>query len=118
MSWKLRTPVAFLIFNRPDKVKRVFEEIARARPPRLLLISDAPRPDRPSDAEKVRLSRAIVDNVDWDCEVLTDYADTNLGTKYRPAAGLNWVFSTVEEAIFLEEDCLPHPSFFRFCERC
>jgi len=116
MSWKLRTPVAFLIFNRRDKVKRVFDEIARARPPKLLLIADGPRPDRPDDEEKVRLTRAIVENVDWDCEVLTNYSETNLGTTYRPATGLNWVFNTVEEAIFLEEDCLPHPSFFRFCD--
>jgi hypothetical protein len=29
---------------------------------------------------------------------------------------LNWVFSQVEEAIILEDDCLPHPSFFRFSE--
>jgi hypothetical protein len=28
---------------------------------------------------------------------------------------LDWVFSKVEEAIILEDDCVPHPSFFRFC---
>jgi GDP-D-mannose dehydratase len=32
----LKTPVAFLIFNRPDTTARVFEEIRRARPPKLL----------------------------------------------------------------------------------
>jgi hypothetical protein len=31
-------------------------------------------------------------------------------------SGLNWVFSLVEEAIILEDDCLPDLSFFPFCQ--
>ena len=31
-------------------------------------------------------------------------------------SGLNWVFSLVEEAIILEDDCLPDLTFFRFCQ--
>ena len=30
-------------------------------------------------------------------------------------SGLDWVFEQVEEAIILEDDCLPGPSFFPFC---
>jgi hypothetical protein len=54
--------------------------------------------------------------VDWDCEVLTNFYSVNLGCKYGPAKGIDWVFSQVEEAIILEDDCLPSPSFFRFCQ--
>jgi hypothetical protein len=54
--------------------------------------------------------------VNWDCEVLKNYSDVNLGCKRRVSSGLDWVFDTVEEAIILEDDCLPHPTFFRFCE--
>jgi hypothetical protein len=32
------------------------------------------------------------------------------------ASGLNWVFEEVEEAIILEDDCLPAPGFFPFCD--
>jgi hypothetical protein len=53
--------------------------------------------------------------VDWPCEVLTHYSDVNLGCRDGPASGIDWVFSCVEEAIILEDDCVPHPSFFRFC---
>ncbi|MFM6532419.1 MAG: hypothetical protein ACKPIB_29745, partial [Dolichospermum sp.] len=56
------------------------------------------------------------EGVDWECEVLTNYSDVNLGCKIRVSGGLDWVFSEVEEAIILEDDCLPHPSFFPFCE--
>jgi hypothetical protein len=110
------TPVAFLIFNRPDTTARVFEEIRRARPPKLLVVADGPRADRPGEAEKCTASRAIIDRVDWPCEVLKNYSDINLGCKGRVSSGLDWVFKTVEEAIILEDDCLPHHTFFRFCE--
>ena len=115
-DFQLKTPVAFIIFNRPDTTKRVFAEIAKARPPKLLVIADGPRADRPDDAEKCAAARAIIDGVDWDCEVLTNYSDVNLGCKRRVSSGLDWVFDTVDEAIILEDDCLPHPTFFRFCE--
>ncbi|CAN5788860.1 hemolytic protein HlpA [soil metagenome] len=116
MTQPLRTPVAFVIFNRPDTTRRVFDAIARARPSRLLVVADGPRETRPDDAAKVAATRAIIDQVDWDCEVLTNYSTDNLGCRRRVASGIDWVFEQVEEAIVLEDDCLPHPSFFRFCE--
>jgi len=114
-KWQLQTPVAFLIFNRPDPTARVFEEIRRARPSKLLVIADGPRPDHPEDANRCAATRAIIEQVDWDCEVLKNYSDNNLGCEHRVSSGLDWVFNIVEEAIILEEDCLPHPTFFRFC---
>ncbi|TRV14579.1 MAG: glycosyltransferase family 2 protein [Microcystis wesenbergii Mw_MB_S_20031200_S109] len=115
-DFQLTTPVAFLIFNRPDTTARVFEAIRQAKPPKLLVVADGPRADRPDDVEKCKAARAIIDGVDWDCEVLTNYSEVNLGCKNRVSSGLNWVFDTVEEAIILEDDCLPHTTFFRFCE--
>lgn len=109
----LHTPVAFFIFNRPEQTQRVFAEIARAQPRRLLVIADGPR--NAAEAEKCRATRAILEQVDWECEVLTNLSDTNMGCKPRMYSGLNWVFEQCEDAIILEDDCLPHPSFFRFC---
>jgi hypothetical protein len=110
------TPVAFIIFNRPDLTEHVFAEIARARPPKLLVVADGPRTEKAGEAEKCIATRAIIDRVDWKCDVLTNYSDTNLGCGRRPSSGLHWVFEQVEEAIILEDDCVPHPTFFRFCE--
>src|SRR5689334_16949684 len=110
----LQTPVALFIFNRPQLTQRVFAEIARAKPRQLLIIADGPR--TAEEAEKCAATRAIINQVDWDCELLTDLADDNLGCKLRMFSGLNLVFSRYEEAIVLEDDCLPHPSFFGFCE--
>ena len=113
----LKTPVALIIFNRPDKTAKVFEAIRQAKPQKLLVIADGPRQDRPSEAELCTQTRSVVEGVDWDCEVIKNYSDINLGTKNRIAkTGLPWVFEMVEEAIILEDDCLPHPTFFRFCQ--
>ncbi len=107
--------VVFLIFNRPQHTQRVFEEIARARPEKLLVVGDGPRGDREGEAECVAQTRKVIDAVDWPCEVLTEYSDTNLGCRKRVSSGLTWAFEQVEEAVILEDDCLPHPSFFRYC---
>ncbi len=114
--WQLETPVVFLIFNRPHTTQKVFAEIAAAKPPKLLVVADGPRPGRQGEAEQCYAARQIVERVNWDCQVLTNYSDVNLGCKRRVSSGLDWVFETVEEVIILEDDCLPHPSFFRFCQ--
>jgi hypothetical protein len=111
----LATPIAFIIFNRPDTTDRVFQTIRQVQPQRLLVIADGPRSDRPGEAEKCAATRAIIDRVDWQCEVLTNYSDVNLGCGIRVCTGLDWVFSLVEEAIVLEDDCLPCESFFQYC---
>jgi hypothetical protein len=112
----LKTPVAFIIFNRPQYAYRVFEAIRKARPPLLLVIADGPREGHLEDREDCQLSRALIDQADWDCEVRKNYSEANLGCGRRVASGITWVFDQVEEAIILEDDCVPDPTFFRFCE--
>src|SRR6266436_1085855 len=111
----LETPIAFISFNLPHTTARVFAEIARARPHKLLMVADGTRADHPGDRQKCEATREIVEQIDWDCEVLKRFSDVNLGCKLAVSSGIDWVFSQVEEAIILEDDCLPHPSFFRFC---
>lgn len=114
--FQLSTPVAMLVFNRPDRTRRVFETVRQARPPVLLVVADGPRESRPHEAEICRETRAIFDQVDWPCKVITNFSEKNLGCRNRVSSGLTWVFEQVEEAIILEDDCVPHQSFFRFCE--
>jgi hypothetical protein len=116
-NFKLTTPVAMVIFNRPDTTEKVFAEVRKAQPPKLLIIADGARSGREGEAERCEEARSIVlNNVDWDCEVLTNFAPQNLGCRGRVSSGLDWVFQTVEEAIILEDDCLPHPTFFQYCQ--
>lgn len=109
---QLETPIAFMIFNRPEYTNAVFAEIRKAQPKKLFIIADGPR--IPSEEAACKEARAIVENIDWPCEVYRNYAEQNLGLKERFRSGLNWYFKHVEQGIILEDDCLPHPSFFQF----
>lgn len=113
---RCETPVALILFNRPQTTMRVMQAIRAARPHKLFLIADGPRPDHPSDAVQCADARAIALTIDWECEVVTNFAETNLGLKQRVESGLDWLFSQVERAIILEDDCLPQPTFFTFCD--
>ena len=108
-----KTPVAFFVFNRPKLAREVFEAIKTYRPDVLLFVADGPR--NPQGAKLREQCLALINEVDWPCRVLTNISDINLGCKKRLASGLEWVFENEEEAIILEDDCLPHPDFFRFC---
>jgi hypothetical protein len=94
----------------------VFTEIAKVKPKKLFVIADGPRVGRPDEENKCSAARSVIDRVNWDCEVMRNYSDTNLGCGRRPATGISWVFEHVEEAIILEDDCVPDQSFFYFCE--
>lgn len=116
-DWRLKTPVAFIIFNRLNTAEKVFEAIRQVKPPILLVIADGPRANKPGEDQKCAAVRALIDRVDWECKVLKNYSDTNLGCDPRVASGLDWVFEHVEKAIILEDDCLPDPTFFPYCEQ-
>ena len=113
MEKQLTTPIAFMVFNRPQKTQRVFAEIRKVRPTKLFIIADGPRND--AEREKSDAVRAVIHDVDWPCEVHTNFSETNLGCKNRIASGISWVFEHVDRAIFLEDDCLPDQSFFPYC---
>ena len=108
-------PVALFVFNRPKLTSQVFERVRAVRPRRLLVVADGPRPTRPEDVQLCEATRKIVTSPDWQCDLLTNFAEENLGCRGRMASGLDWVFQQCSEAIILEDDCLPHSSFFRFC---
>lgn len=108
--------VLFIIFNRPDTTFQVFERIRQAKPAKLFIAADGPRADRVGEAELCAQARSVLDKVDWDCEVHTLFQDENLGCKYGPSTAIDWFFQNVEEGIILEDDCVPDPSFFPYCQ--
>jgi hypothetical protein len=106
--------VLFLIFNRPQTTVRVFERIRQAKPSRLYISSDGPRAHKEGEFERVQQTRAIVEQIDWPCEVKTLFRDENVGCGRAIAGGITWFFEHEEEGIILEDDCVPDPSFFPF----
>ncbi len=114
MDYRCMTPVALIFFNRPDTFEKVFEKVRIARPKTLFLIQDGPRSEK--DIEPIMQCRAIAESIDWDCEVIKDYSDVNLGCGVRPQSGITNAFKQVERLIILEDDCIPEETFFKYCE--
>ena len=108
-------PVCLIIFRRPDCTRRVLEALATVKPKRLFVVADGPRTDHPSDIPACTETRRLIEEIDWPCELTRNYSDVNMGCGRRPASGISWLFSQVEEAIIIEDDCVPDPSFFQFC---
>lgn len=112
---QFKIPVTLFFFKREDKTLQVLERISMIKPQKLYLISDGPR----NEEEKIRvyeLRKKIEERINWDCEIIKNYAETNKGVYDRIALGAKWVFEKEKFSIFLEDDNLPELTFFQFCK--
>jgi hypothetical protein len=114
-SYLVDVPVLLSVFIRPNTIKCVFEVIKEARPSKLFLVSDGPRPSHPDDIVKIAESRKIVEDIDWECDIYRLYYDENHGLYSMVREALDFVFYFVDRCIFLEDDVVPSISFFRYC---
>ena len=108
------TPVAIIIFNRPDLVRGLIDHLRPVAPRNLYVIADGPR--HHAEESLVELARREIEAVDWPANVRKIYSAKNLGCKNRIITGLNELFDTVERAIILEDDVRPDETFFPFCD--
>ena len=110
------TPVLMIIFNRPEKTNVVFDAIKKMKPNQLFIAADGPRKTKAEDIEKCKQTRSIVEKIDWECDLKTLFRDTNIGCKLGPSTAIDWFFSHVDYGIIVEDDCVPHESFFPYCD--
>lgn len=115
MKQSCNTPILFLVFNRVENTKKVFEEIKKAKPKKLYIAADGPR-----NAQEKRKTEAVRNyiqkNITWKCAVKKLFRDKNLGCKIAVSSAIDWFFENEKQGIILEDDCLPNKSFFLFCE--
>lgn len=113
----MKPPVLLVAWRRPHTTEKVFEAIRSHRPSRLYFACDGPRPDHSEEAQKVRATKAVVENnIDWQCEVKFLHSSEHLGCRVGVSRALSWFFEQEQEGIVLEDDCVPHPEFFPYCE--
>ncbi|GAB3279243.1 hemolytic protein HlpA [Larkinella harenae] len=113
----LNTPILFIIFNRVDLAKTVFDKIRAQRPVKLFIAADGPRPGIEMDRINCEVVRKyVLDSIDWECQVYKLFRETNLGCGRSVSSAISWFFDEVEEGIILEDDCVPNEHFFKFCE--
>lgn len=115
MSKKIKSPILFIVFNRPDTTFEVFNAIREYEPNRIYLAADGPRQSREDDILLCEKTRNVINLIDWPCEIFTLFRDSNLGCKDAVSEAITWFFENEEMGVILEDDCLPNISFFNFC---
>ena len=112
-----KSAILFLVYNRLDTTQQVFQAIRKAKPARLYVASDGARISCQDDDKKVQAVRTyIMENIDWPCTVETLFRNENLGCKLAISSAITWFFNQESEGIILEDDCLPSPTFFQYCD--
>ena len=110
-------PILFIIFNRKDVALTSFEPIRKIKPSKLYIAGDGARVSVTGEALLVSETReAIINNIDWDCEVHTLFQDINLGCCHGVYTAINWLFNHEDLGIIIEDDCVMRDSFFPFSE--
>jgi hypothetical protein len=112
---ELNTPILLMIYNRPDLTEQIFNKIKESKPSMLFIAADGPKANNLKDEDLCNQTRNVTEQIDWNCQVFRLYRPFNLGCKVAVSESINWFFGHVEEGIILEDDCLPHTDFFRFC---
>jgi len=110
------TPVLLLAFVRPDLLAQVLESLRQGGPRELFISIDGPREHRPGEAGKVAEVRRLAESIDWATRVHIKAEPRNLGCGPAVSSAIDWALSQVPELIIIEDDCLPDPSFLRFCD--
>ena len=92
----MHVPVMICGFVRPDTLAKVFAAVREVKPQKLYLVLDAPREGRPEDAALNEECRRIFEGVDWQCDVVRDYAAANMGCGRRMTSAITSVFEHEE----------------------
>ena len=110
------TAVLFETFARPQYARQVFDQIKKAKPKKFYFYSNKARVDRPDEVINNEEIRSWVKEVDWDCELHTFFREEYVDVYTSVQGEMDWVFENEEQAIVLEDDCVPSVAFFEFCD--
>jgi hypothetical protein len=113
---KLEIPVLIITFNRPDVTRVVLDRILEMNPPKLYFFNDAPRPGNENDEIKCREIREMAKSLSFSGELVTRFEPQNLGCKLGESTAMGWLFENEEMGIVIEDDILPSPDFFFYCQ--
>lgn len=109
-------PLLLIVFNRPDLAKLLVDSLRHLEPQRLFVAGDGPRPFIEGENSLVSLTRQVVlESIDWECSVETLFRSENVGLARHIPESIDWVFTSFDRLVLLEDDCIPHPDFLEYC---
>ena len=111
----METPVLLITFNRPQYTKEMITALKAANVKNIFVFKDGPRPFNEDDKKKSKEIEELISNIDWECNVTTNYMNNNLGCGWGPYSAISWAFQYVDRLIILEDDCIPTKAFFEYC---
>lgn len=110
-----QTPILLITWRRESEALRLIHGLRRLKPEHLYIASDGGRDCQ--EALKVDLVRKrLLKEINWSCNVKTRFSDANQGCERGPSNAISWFFDSVDEGIILEDDCIPHDSFYGYCQ--
>jgi len=109
-------PILVIAFNRPDHLKVLIDRLREVQPRRIYLAVDGPREGNEGEKHKVTECQEMASDIDWECDITTNFQGSNLGCGLGVSTAITWFFDNEDRGIILEDDIIPDPSFFPFCE--
>lgn len=113
----MRYPVVIFAYKRVSSLKTILTKVATAGARKIYIFVDGPH--TASDKRAVNTVTQLVQEFQTnhhELELITTFHAQNVGLKRNIIAGLDKVFEHEIAALILEDDCLPHPDFFRYAD--
>lgn len=108
-------PVAVFLYKRSLLTKILLDKIIDSGASKIYLFSDAGRTELDKvGVNEVRLILQEYIHKYPQIKFVKVYAKHNLGLQHSITSGVTRVLKSEDAAIFLEDDCIPHPDFFPF----
>ena len=113
----VNTPVLYITFARPEYASQSFAAIKKAKPRKLYFYSNKARNDKPNEMLRNDEVRSYINQIDWDCEIVTWFRDEYVDVFTSLWGAIDWVFQNEEEAIIIEEDVVTCSAFFDYMDK-
>ena len=85
-------PVVLFIYKRIDTTLQIIDRIRAVSPRKIYILSDDGR--TPEEMQLVNQCRQVIESaIDWDCEVIKNYANGNRGVYANIGLGAKWVLN-------------------------
>lgn len=116
MSYSI--PVLLITYKRYDSTLKIVNLLREIGVTKLYVSSNAPNLIKnASEKDQVEHVRSLFLDKNWKADVVKNFRNEHLSAKDSIKSSIDWFFEHEEFGIILEDDTLPHPSFFEFVEK-